>query len=345
MTGGELDLFPSEIRLNSGADKAEWDLWRWLDSFGLCRSERTRSNVRASRVAYCIGLYYPSAPLESLVLISRFTGWSLLIDEEFDAGPAGRDPAACLAAVTGLVDVFGRAAAPSREAMPRAATALWERLAPRRSAAWKARFRTHMANWLWGFYTETMDRAVGRLPDLPEFHERRREMFGAPWYLDLCEVAIGVDLPDAVHRLPAFRALSAAVADTTALCNDRVSADRERAVGYFHNAVCLLEHHRGWPPDKAAAQVDRMITEGVDRITAAYRDLPHQLDRSGLPEQAVEAALRCADAYLDVVRGNHGYHRTSGRYTRSELLPPGADLVEGFARPAAQGLSAAPEPS
>ncbi|MCX3063774.1 terpene synthase family protein [Streptomyces beihaiensis] len=339
MTSSALGLFPSEIRLNSAADEAERDMWRWLDGFGLCRSEHARANVRAARVAYCVGLYYPSASLDRLVLISRFTGWSLLIDEEFDAGPAGRDPASCLAAVTELTEVFDASAGRALGgAMAMAAAELWGQLAPVRSAAWRMRFRSHMANWLWGFYGETVDRAVGRLPGLEEFHERRREMFGVPWYLDLCEHAAGVDLPDAVHRLPAFRALAAAVSDTTALCNDLVSADRERAVGYFHNAVCLLEHHHGWSPQKAAARVGRMIAEGADRITAAYHDLPRQLDRSGLPARAATEALRCADAYLDVVRGNHSYHHTSGRYTHTELLPPGGDLVEGFARPVPRDL-------
>ncbi|MFD5463355.1 terpene synthase family protein [Kitasatospora sp. NPDC127059] len=341
--GSPAPLFPTAIRLNPGTEKAEQDMWQWLDEFGLCRSPEARANVRRSRVAYCIGLYYPSAHLDVLVLITRFTGWSLLIDEEFDAGPARNDPGACLSAVTALLAPFTTAPAhsPARtepsdrgghRAMADAAAHLWGQLAPIRSPAWTSRFRAHLANWLWGFYGETVDRAVHRLPEPAEYHERRREMFGVPWYLDLCEVACAVDLPDAVHRLPAFRTLYNAVCDTTALCNDRVSADRERATGYLHNAVTILEHHRGWTPRKAAAHVDRMIVDGADLITAAHRDLPRQLDQAGLPRASIADALRCADAYLDVVRGNHSYHHTSARYTGLDSLPPGGCPAEGFAR-------------
>ncbi len=152
-----------------------------------------------------------------------------------------------------------------------------------------------------------------------------------PWNLDLCEVTIGVDLPEAVHRLPAFRLLFGTVADTTALCNDLASVYRERAMGCQHNAVYLLEHFGGHDQSSAAEQIQRSITDGYAVIAQAGRELPAQLTAAGLTDDVAQAALRCADSYLDVLHGNNLYHRTTSRYTDIGDLPEASTLAEGFA--------------
>lgn len=339
MTAHEPDtLFPVSIRPHPAAAAAEEDMRRWLDGFGLCRAPGARATLHRARVAHCIGLFHPEAPQEAIRLLSRVAGWSLMIDEEFDSGPARTDPAACAAAVTAILGALAPIPEPGRftvrdtdDAMTRAAADLRRSLESGCPVGWSARFHAHMADWMWGIYAEVVDRTAGRRPALAELRERRRDSYGLPWYLDLCEIAVGVYLPEAVHRLPAFRALSAAACDITALCNDRASADRERTMGDVHSVVLLLEDRHGMSPAQAASRADEMITEDAERIRSAYRDLPGQLRAAGLDGPTARDAMRCADGYLDMVRGNHAYHRTCGRYTEPDALPDSASRAEGFA--------------
>lgn len=318
-------------RPNPNEDAAERAMWQWLDGLGLCREEHSRTNVQRTQIAHCVGLYFPTASLERLGLISRIAAWSLLIDDEFDVGSAGRDPALCKASIASILQGFeDDADMTGRSAMERATAELWTELASQHSAEWKARYRFYMTRYLWSYYTNAIDHVAGRIPQLSEYRERRIDTYAGLWFLHLGEHSIGVDLPDAVHFVPAFRSLFSTVAYISALDNDRFSVERERATGVQDNAIFVLQHHEGLSPEQALARVEQIVAGGDELIAASYHELPQQLDHSGLSPETIAYALRCADMYIDFTRGARWYYSTSPRYDAS-ALPPGTALAEGFA--------------
>ncbi|MEV0265849.1 terpene synthase family protein [Streptomyces sp. NPDC050617] len=315
-----------EVGPNPAVAQADAAMWRWLDAHSLCRTDAARHNVQHTDNALCIGLYYPQAPAPVLALITEFTGWTLLVDEGFDAGAAGRDPTRCAALVEDFITVLNGGPPHSRTAY--ALAEVWGRIAAGRSADWCTVFRTDMTRWLWGFYAESVDRGSGRIPDLNTYLDHRRAMFGVPYYLHLCELAVGADLPDPMRRLPALTVLRNAAADTTALWNDICSVPREARLGYTHNAVLLAQREQHRSETAALQYVADLLDARTRRMMQAREQIPAQLDAVAAPRPDREAALRCADAYLAAVRGNFDYHRRAVRYT--ELAHTSTDNRTGF---------------
>ena len=117
---------PSRFRMpipgvgrNPAMDEAEAATWRWIDAFALAPSPQVRQRLQHGRPALGVALGFPRAPASALTLFSQYMAFLLIVDDEFDDGPAGLDMGHCQAAIGALVRVFDRGTAsgpPARRA-------------------------------------------------------------------------------------------------------------------------------------------------------------------------------------------------------------------------------------
>lgn len=302
-------------------------------------SASSRTRLEQLRNELISARYHPYAAPELMPLLTQFMAWAWVVDEQFDDGPAGRDPAWCRRSVQGILDAFnGR---PGDHPLEAAAVDLWSRLAPGRSQRWQADFLAWTTGWLWTYYTETVDRATSRYQTLTEYRHHRELGSAEHLFFALSEMGAGLDLPEHVHRLPALELMRSASAQHQGLFNDIMSLSKEQPVGYFHNAVALTAHHERVSIAEACERVNALLTECIQQMLTAEQQLPDQLAKASIDDHFTRQALAIAEAYKAHTRGNFDWHFEVTRYAGPGEVRDGralyvADLLDhrAFAQPA-----------
>ncbi|MCX5252613.1 hypothetical protein OOK27_00285 [Streptomyces canus] len=289
------------IPLNPARDTCEAPVWEWIDTFGLADDEDVRRLLRRADPALTTARYFPTAAPELLVYLAQFMAWIFVNDDQFDDGCLGRDPVQGRAALDGRLGVLD--GAPASGAMERSLAELWGRLPQDRSPAWYTTFRQDLSAFLLTYGVEFDERSRGRIPTLDTYLAHRRDTAGTRWCADLMEVAVGVDLPEDVRLLPAYRALKDAAAEHCGLFNDIYSVGKELASEQIHNAVRVVMHHEGSALGDALSAVNDLATDRVTAFENAARALP----RSTEVDQWTTGVRH-------LVRGNFDWHFESERY-------------------------------
>ncbi|WP_157878423.1 terpene synthase family protein [Streptomyces chattanoogensis] len=304
------------LEANPAVEEAGAATWLWLDEVGICPAAATRRYLRRTQPELVTALYYPHAAPEVVALISQWTAWAFILDDEFDDGPAGSVPSLGAEAIEGIAAVMygAKPASPLGEAL----LDLWDRLVVDRSPSWRRTFRNDVSAWLWTYYAESVDRTSGRLPSIDDYQLHRLYSVGMPMYLDMCEIACGIDLPEAVRRLPALKKLRNAACQRIGLYNDLLSARKERAAAYTHNAVFLVEEDTQCTTQEAVERVNNLVTQHVKRVIAFEEQVPDQLEALGADGHLRSVVLRCVAAYRELVRGDHDYATRTRRYMEPE---------------------------
>ncbi|MFJ4898764.1 MULTISPECIES: terpene synthase family protein [unclassified Streptomyces] len=304
---------------NPGAEKTKQAAWEWAESSNLVLSPVAHKKMLRTRPELWISLIFPQASQKHLDLFCQWLFWAFLVDDEFDDGPAGRDPALCESAITHLVDVLDGARAPVGP-MENALGELLVRTCTDRPAHWVRQFRRDTAAWLWTYYAEAVDRAAGHVPSTADFVKHRRDSVAMQPFLDLHEIAAGIDLPESARSLPAYIALRNAVTDHSGLCNDICSFEKEALLGYEHNTVRLIQRDRGGTLQEAADEAGILLARIADRVQRAEKELEEEMEAAGIEGLPRAALERCVQDYRGLVRGDFDYHARAERYTRPDLL-------------------------
>ncbi|MFJ4964211.1 terpene synthase family protein [Streptomyces sp. NPDC088729] len=292
--------------------------WQWAESEGLILSAPSRKRMIRTRPELWISLIFPKASQRHLDLFCQWLFWAFLVDDEFDDGPAGRDPGMCGSAIARLVDVFD--GAPPHGPMERALAGLRDRTCGDRSPHWRRQFRRDTAAWLWTYYAEAVERAAGQVPSRADFARHRRDSVAMQPFLDLHEITAGIDLPESARSLPAYIALRNAVTDHSGLCNDICSFEKEAALGYEHNAVRLIQRDRRSTLQEAVDEAGIQLARIAERVQRAERELTEEIDAAGITGSTRAALERCVRDYRGLVRGDFDYHARAERYTRPDLV-------------------------
>ncbi|WP_146161256.1 terpene synthase family protein [Nocardia sp. MDA0666] len=311
---------------NPAESEAEQVMWAWLERCDLVPSEPTRRRMRRTRPARMYALWCPYAGVDALGLLSRFTAWAFIVDDQFDIEIP--DPARTLATITELEEVFEDGAHP-RGVLAVAFAELWRELCAGRSRHWRHAVRTELSAWLWTYYTESIGRLTDRYPDLDDYRAHRRDSVALYVFLDISEIAEGVDLCAAARALPALHAIREASVEHMGLFNDILSIDSDEASEYLYNSVLLAERQQGLDRKQAVEVVDRMLTGCVRRMLTGIDALPAELDAAGLSGHERADILSTATCYTRYVRANFDYHYQAARYTSAprEALEHGAPLT------------------
>nr|WP_069170608.1 terpene synthase family protein [Streptomyces griseus] len=303
---------------NPGMEETKKAAWKWAEANGLSLAPSARKKMLRTRPELWISLIFPGASQQHLDLFCQWLFWAFLVDDEFDDGPAGRDPRMCEAAITRLVGVLD--GAEPHGPMENALEGLRERTCGDRSAAWNRQFRRDTVSWLWTYYAEAVERAAGQVPTRADFVRHRRDSVAMQPFLDLHEITAGTDLPESARSLPAYIALRHAVTDHSGLCNDICSFEKEAVLGYEHNAVRLIQRDRNCTLQAAVDEAGVQLARIAERIQRAERELVEEMAAAGI-EGPVRAALeRCVQDYRGLVRGDFDYHARAERYTRPDLV-------------------------
>lgn len=306
--------------------EAEAAMWSWLERFALVPTEPTRRRMQRTRPARMYSLWTPRADADELTLLSQYTAWAFIVDDQFDIEIP--DPRRCLDAVTDLNAVLDGSAPPTG-VLAIALADLWERLCAGRSVEWRESVRGEIRDWLWTYYSESVGRLSGNLPDLETYRAHRRDGVALFVFLDISERAEGIDLASGVRHLPAMRTLREAAVEHMGLFNDVLSVASDEASGYLYNSVLLAQYHYGHDRDRAEHMVDDMLTDCIHRMNSALQRLPAELDDAGIAGRAREDALTTAHNYTVYVRANFDYHYQAARYMSApaEALEHGLPLT------------------
>ncbi|MFF1343323.1 terpene synthase family protein [Streptomyces sp. NPDC058290] len=302
--------------------RAEGALGAWLDESGICRSAESRRSLERTRIPLVTALAYPDAAPDVLDLLVQWATWTFVIDDEFDDGPDGQDPARCASALATFLPILDGAPA-GASASARAFAGTWERLVEGRSPAWRRMFGDDIRAFLWSYYQGLVDQRAERVPTLAAYRRQRCVSVAAYTWLDVVEIAMGVDLPEVVRHFSSFLDLREAAAEYVGLHNDLWSLERDKNAGAHHNAVLLVQHRHGVPLQEAVDQVNDLITDCARRMLDAERDLALQLDVAGITSQTRADTLSCAQGYAKFVRGCFDYHYQASRYTAAAPDPAG----------------------
>ncbi|MGQ7752268.1 terpene synthase family protein [Streptomyces sp. WC2508] len=303
---------------NPGIEETRKAAWEWAESNGLVLSPVARKKMVRTRPELWISLIFPTASQQHLDLFCQWLFWAFLVDDEFDDGPAGRDPRMCEAAIDRLVAVLD--GGPPRGAMERALVGLRTRTYRDRSARWIRQFRRDTVAWLWTYYAEAVERAAGQAPTRSEFVKHRRDSVAMQPFLDLHEITAGIDLPESARSLPAYIALRNAVTDHSGLCNDICSFEKEALLGYEHNAVRLIQRDHDCTLQEAVDEAGAQLAQIAQRVQRAEKELVEEIEAAGIEGPTRAALERCVQDYRGLVRGDFDYHARAERYTRPDLV-------------------------
>ncbi|UUU25730.1 terpene synthase family protein [Streptomyces sp. DSM 40750] len=322
---------------NPALERARTTMDAWLTEYGLCRSAASQRSLRRTQVPLITALTYPDAAPRTLELLTQWATWTFIIDDDFDDGPDGEDPQRCAAALGTLLPILD-GARPGSGASARAFADTLEHLTSGRSPGWCRMLRDDIRAYLWSYYEGLLDRLTGRTPTLAAYRHRRAVSVAAYTWLDLTEIAAGIDLPDTVRHLSSFRDLRTAAAEYVGLHNDLWSLDRDRAAGGFHNAVLLLQQQEHSTSQEAVDQVNALLSACVHRMTTAETELAAHLRAAGATDRTRADARTCADGYRAFVRGCADYHHQVDRYTRPDPDQSDDTPTHGIFQPGAHRI-------
>ncbi|WP_051178528.1 terpene synthase family protein [Nocardia concava] len=312
--------------VNPAEPEAEAGMWSWLEAYDLVPTELTRRRMQRTRPARMYALWCPRAEVGELTLLSQYTAWAFIVDDQFDIEIP--DPRRCLDAITAIESVLDGTATPSG-VLAVAFADLWERLCHGRSTTWRESVRGEIRAWLWTYYAESVGRLSGNLPDLETYRAHRRDGVALFVFLDISERAEGVDLTAAARHLPAMRGLREAAVEHMGLFNDVLSVASDEASGYLYNSVLLAQYHYGHSRVQAQQLVNEMLSDCVQRMLDAVERLPTELSDAGITGGERADILATAGNYTVYVRANHDYHYQAARYMSApaEALEHGLPLT------------------
>ncbi|MFE6624426.1 terpene cyclase [Streptomyces sp. NPDC057740] len=319
---------------NPFLEEARQRLQDWLVHHQLVTTREAWAQVERTRPDLMAARYYPKADRDALVRHMQWLAWGFVVDDEFDDGPAGRDPQQCQAVIRELSDAV--AGGPVREPYARALVDLWQATVRDRSREWK---RVHLHDFctvLWTYHTETIGRVTGtQFTSLAEYIPFRCQSVAILFYgADHAEAALGIDLPDFVRHLPALAAIRRLVCEHIGLLNDIFSVAKDRALNNS-NAVDIVMAKRDCDQAAALDHLNALLTRKINDIAAHEAVLAGQLIAAGADGPTQEQVAACVAAYKALTRGNHDWHFEVGRYTAPEAIHNGIPLYtqDLFARP------------
>ncbi|QKW53627.1 terpene synthase family protein [Streptomyces buecherae] len=302
----------------------EKDQWEWAERFNLLPTKAVRDHMRRTRPHYCTSLYFPHADFERLVAPNRYMLWAFRVDDILDDAIVHQDEAAVAEFTGELIAVSLGTRSPQRE-IARAMADVLDDLGVGRSPAWRRLLAEENVRWLERYVIEIKASRAGRVMPLHEYLTHRRYSVGELNFLYFEEYVRGIDLPTPVRFLPAMRHARNLAAEWVGIYNDVRSSEKEKALGYPHNAVLMAQKWLHCSADRATDAVNTLADGLLKQFEAALGAVPGQLCM--LPEntpQVTQDVRNVVEGYRHLVRGNWDYPLTTPRYVETDDYIPSA---------------------
>ncbi|MDX2565380.1 terpene cyclase [Streptomyces sp. TX20-6-3] len=311
---------------NPGINEARESMWAWAEEMNIRPTSSAERKMINTRPETWISLVFPDASPELLQEFGEWLFWAFLVDDEFDDGPAGKDPSLCMEVIARFIAVFDGAAPVTP--MEAALSDLVRRTCTGRSGAWLRQFRRDTAAWLWTYHSESMTAGSGALTSLDRYMRHRRESVAMQPFLDLHEICAGIELSEAARSLPAYQDLRRTVTDHSALTNDICSSEKEMARGYTMNSMAILQLSHDISSTEALSRAKDLLSETGRNLIRAEEDLALQIEMASLPESDKDGLKRCLEDYRGMARGDFDFHNQAERYNRPDLIEQLSENVE-----------------
>ncbi|WP_367046588.1 hypothetical protein [Streptomyces sp. Je 1-332] len=320
----EVELPPLYCPLESAVHPHVRDIEKqaveWIESSGMCASEREKAGTVATHSADFFARFAPVADDDRLLAAVLWVYWGFAFDDaRCDSGPLSGRPAQ-FNALAGLVQ---RACeTDSAAADDRFIGALQDIMRRFRSFAPPTqvhRFVQAHRAWLSGVAWQIGNQAAGRMPGLDEFLAMRLLAAGGFPTMALLELATGAEVPDRELHHPAVRALTEMAAMVASLDNDRHSLNKEMSHSQAdQNIYTVLIAERDVPLQEAVHQANALR----DRILRRFLQLHDRVrPAAGADLATYLQGLRYG------VRGNNEWGLRVPRYLSLGHWPTAAEDV------------------
>lgn len=258
--------FPSEI--HPQVEEVHEHTLNWAKKYRLIQRESAVRRLSGARYAWLAARIHPRANFAELALANDFLNWLSMIDDQFDEGEAGRQPARMRVVIDRLLATLGIARGdeeiqPLQGPIAEALLDLWERAKPLTTPRWQRRFAGHLCDYLDSYIWETALRASGEVPDVSLYIEKRQDTGAMHLALDYIDLVEHVDLPPEIYESTLVQALFQAINKIICWQNDIVSVEKEMARGTLSNLVLVLRNAYGYSLQEAIEQANAMITAEV----------------------------------------------------------------------------------
>jgi germacradienol/geosmin synthase len=181
--------------------------------------------------------------------------------------------------------------------------------------AQRRRTLSHFATYFEGIRQESVDRARGRHHDFSTFIERRRFAGGVLLCQDFLEIALGLDLPDAVHATLEMHLFFMTVSDVTHWMSDIASYPRDVRLGQV-NFLSIVRELRGGDLQDATDYIAEMIRGRMALFDEAVQRLPYVVGTVlGLDQDVVRQTQVFAHGLRDWIGGFNAWIIGHPRYT------------------------------
>ncbi|MFD3997934.1 hypothetical protein [Streptomyces sp. NPDC058548] len=307
----------------------EKDQWEWADRFNLLPTKGMRDHMTRTRPHYCTSLYFPHADYEHLVAPNRYMVWAFHVDDILDDAITDQDETAVVEYTDELIAVSLGQRSPQCDAAHAMVDVLGD-LGAGRSPAWRQLLAEENVRWLERYPIEIRESRAGRVMPLHDYLVHRRYSVGELNFLYFEEYVRDIDLPAPVRFLPAMRHARNLAAEWVGIYNDVCSFQKEKALGYPHNAVLMAQEWLHCDADEAADVVNTLADGLLEQFEAALAAIPGQLRM--LPEntrQVAQDVARVTEGYRHLVRGNWDYPLTTPRYVDTADYVPSTRATAG----------------
>jgi Terpene synthase family 2, C-terminal metal binding len=265
--------FPSAI--NPHANQAQQATIAWARRLRLL--QRDTAYRRLNRVQYgmLMARAYPSATLEALQIVTDWSTWLFLQDDQCDEAGIGQDPEQLAGLHTRLLDVLS--GVPPRRHEEPLVHGLWDlyiRLRAHATEGWLHRFSSSVESYFTANVWEATNRRQGTIPDAAAYCAMRPFTSAVYPCLMLIELTEHLRLPPEVYDHPDVRRLAQMTNNVISWANDIVSLDKERRQGDVHNLVLILSHEQRLPLQAAVDRVGTLHDAEVCAFIALAAQLP-----------------------------------------------------------------------
>ncbi|MCG5217683.1 terpene synthase family protein [Streptosporangium soli] len=304
--------------VNEHVAAAREHLDAWVLQHGLVRRESARQRFAHADFGWFAAVTYPTADETGLCLIADWFAWLFLLDDQFDDGAVGREPARVqelmgeMAAV--LLHDGGPPAVvrPGSPAIVESLADLWSRTVPHSTPEWRDRFVGHVAEGGMAAFWEAGNRVAGEVPDEATYIAKRRHTGAIYVCMDLIEIVERSVVPAPVYGDETYQDALRSACDVVCWTNDVYSLEKELSLGEYHNLVAVVEHARGLDRDGSVSHVVTAISEEIrayqEREGRTFAEFPAHADVLA----ANFAGMR------SWMRGNLDWSARTKRYRRAD---------------------------
>lgn len=312
--------FPSAM--NPHATEAQQATVAWARRFRLLQRDAAYRRLNRLQYGMLMARAYPSAAPETLQIVTDWSTWLFLLDDQCDEAGMGRDPEQLAGLHTEFADVL-QGISPSPDQAP-LVHALWDlraRMIVHAPEGWYERFSDSVTQYFSANVWEATNRRQGRIPDAATYCAMR--LFTSAVYpcLLLIELTEGLNLPSEVYDHPDVQRLSKMTNNVISWSNDIVSMEKERLQGDIHNLALILSYEQKLSLQVAVERVGVLHDAEIRAFISLTRQLPAFTPSVARDLQRYVAGLRFW------MRGNLDWSLDTVRYRSIPAQPMSAQPV------------------